>query len=130
MLLTALLTTFYIMMGTFRDLLTFIGIVEYFVFILVVLSLFRLRRYPPSPSHSPPSIDLKPATTVYRTNTLNPVVFCVLSAFLVARGVLVEPKQGVAIVTMLGVGWGVWLWKKKKGGGVAEGERMRRGVDF
>lgn len=131
MLLTALLTTFYIIMGTFRDLLTFIGIVEYFVFILVVLSLFRLRQHPPSStSHSPPSIDLKPATTTYRTNTLNPVVFCVLSAFLVARGVLVEPKQGVAVVMMLGVGWGAWLWKKREGPGVAERERMRGGVDF
>ncbi|KAI9769479.1 MAG: Y+L amino acid transporter [Geoglossum simile] len=131
MLLTALLTTFYIMMGTFRDLLTFIGIVEYFVFILVVLSLFRLRRHPPSSLlHSPTFVDFNPPATVYRTHTLNPVVFCVLSAFLVVRGVLVEPKQGAAVVVMLGVGWGVWLWKERKGGGASGRARMRRSADL
>ncbi|KAH0555984.1 hypothetical protein GP486_006072 [Trichoglossum hirsutum] len=130
MLLTALLTTLYIMMGTFRGLLIFIGLLEYFVFTLVVLSLFRLRRHSPPPSHSHSSAGPKPVATVYRTRTLNPVVFCTLSTFLVARGVLVEPTQGVAIVVMLGVGLGVWMWKERKGGGVAERRRTRSGVDF
>jgi hypothetical protein len=112
MLLTALLTTFYIMIGTFRDLLTFIGIIEYCVFFFVVLSLFRLRQLSSS-SLPPQSPTLPAATRIYRTSTFNPVVFCVLSAFLVARGVLAEPKQGLAIVIMLACGWGIWLWKSR-----------------
>jgi hypothetical protein len=57
MLLTALLTCVYILTGTFRSLLTFIGITEYLIFLLTVLAIFRLRLHPPpscSPAVNPP----------------------------------------------------------------------------
>jgi solute carrier family 7 (L-type amino acid transporter), member 6 len=122
MLLTALLTCVYILSGTFRGLLTFIGITEYLIFILTVLALFRLRLRPPPPApSSSPSIKLGSAT-IYRTNTVNPVVFCVLSVFLVARGVVTEPAQGGAIIAVVVVVWALWLWR---GGGVCSGRDSR-----
>jgi solute carrier family 7 (L-type amino acid transporter), member 9/15 len=85
MLLTALLTCVYILTGTFRSLLTFIGITEYLIFLLTVLAIFRLRLHPP-PSSSPA---VKPAiATIYRSNVANPIVFCVLSVLLVGTGVV------------------------------------------
>jgi hypothetical protein len=87
MLLTALLTCVYILTGTFRSLLTFIGITvtEYLIFLLTVLAIFRLRLYPP-PSSSPA---VKPAiATIYRTNVANPILFCVLSVLLVGTGMV------------------------------------------
>jgi len=115
MLLNALLASVYIMMGTFRSLLTFIGITEYLIFVVTVLALFRLRMYPP-PSQ-PPSLypTVKPSTTViYRTNTVNPVVFCILSALLVGRGVVTEPAQGAALILVFGILWVIWRWKKRR----------------
>lgn len=112
MLLTALLTCVYILSGTFRGLLTFIGITEYLIFILTVLALFRLRLHPPPPApSSSPSVKLASAA-IYRTNTVNPVVFCVLSVFLVGRGVVTEPAQGGAIIAVLVAVWVLWLWKE------------------
>jgi hypothetical protein len=85
MLLSALLTCVYILTGTFRSLLAFIGITEYLIFLLTVLAIFRLRLHPP-PSCSPA---VKPAiATIYRTNVANPIVFCVLSVFLVGTGMV------------------------------------------
>jgi solute carrier family 7 (L-type amino acid transporter), member 6 len=112
MLLTALLTSAYTLTGTFRGLLTFIGITEYFIFIFTVLALFRLRLGLPPPPDSP-SPAVKPAIApIYRTYTVNLVVFCVLSVFLVVRGVVTEPGQGGAIMGVLGVLWVFWRWKE------------------
>jgi L-type amino acid transporter 6 len=121
MLLNALLTSAYILMGTFRGLLTFIGITEYLIFILTVLALFRLRLHPhPSPPSSPPAV--KPVRAmIYRTTTVNPVVFCVLSVFLVLRGVVTEPAQCGALIAVLGVLWVVWRRKERRGMGIGRG---------
>jgi hypothetical protein len=116
MLLMALLTSVYILTGTFHALLTFIGITEYLTFILTVLALFHLRLHPP-PSPPSPLLAVKPtAATIYRTNTVNPVMFCMVTVFLVAKGLVAEPAQGGAIVGVLGVGWGVWRWRKREVG--------------
>jgi hypothetical protein len=111
MLLTALLTSVYVLSGTFRGLLIFIGITEYLIFIFTVLALFRLRLHPPPPPPSPsPSVKLVSAT-IYRTNTINPFVFCVISVLLVGRGVVTEPAQGGAIIAVWVVVWVLWLWR-------------------
>lgn len=131
MLLNSLLTSVYILMGTFRGLLVFIGITEYVIFILTVLALFRLRLHP-APSQPSSPLGVKPAhATIYRTNTVNPVVFCVLSMFLVGRGVMTEPVQGGALIAVLGVLWIFWRRKKRRGMAMGRrGERMTRDVEL
>ena len=115
MLLNALLSTIYIIMGTFRRLLVFISITEYLIFLVTVLALFRLRMTP-TPSLPPsPRPTVRPASAaIYRTNTVNPVVFCILSALLVGRGVVTEPAQGAALIVVLGVLWVIWRWKERR----------------
>lgn len=112
MFLNALLASIYLLLGTFHGLLTFIGITEYLVFIFTVLALFRLR---PSPSPQPSSSLAIPAsgTTAYRVNTVYPVIFCVLSIFLVGRGVITEPLQGAALAAVFGIVWIIWRWKER-----------------
>ena len=129
MLLNALLATVYIIMGTFRSLLIFIGITEYLVFIVTVLALFRLRIRPPpvAPASPPPTIKAT-AAAIYRVNTVNPVIFCVLSALLVGRGVVTEPAQGVALIVVFGVLWVVWQWKERRSPG-AGGAGIGAGTD-
>jgi hypothetical protein len=132
MLLTALLTSVYILAGTFRGLLIFIGITEYFVFIFTVLALFRLRLDPPPPPPDSLSPAVKPAfATIYRTYTGNLVVFCVLSVFLVGRGVVTEPGQGGAIMGIWGVLWLFWRWREWRSMAMGRGrERMRREAEL
>ena len=68
------------------------GISEYFFFFLAVSGLFLLRRKSHSPSR-------------YRTWTLNPGTFCLVSGFLVVRGVLTDPPQGIVLCTLMVIGW-------------------------
>ncbi|KAN0072291.1 large neutral amino acids transporter small subunit 1 [Elaphomyces granulatus] len=113
MLLNAILTSIYVLIGTFRGLLTFVGITEYLIFILTVLALFRLRLHPPTPPSSPMAVKF-PRVTVYRTNIVNPVIFCVLSTFLVGRGVVTEAAQGGALIAVFGLLWVFWWWKERR----------------
>jgi hypothetical protein len=48
------------------------------------------------------------STASYRTYTFNPVVFCVVSGFLVVRGVITDVLQGVAIFSVGALGWLVY----------------------
>jgi hypothetical protein len=132
-ILNALFTSFYILTGTFRGLLTFIGITQYIMFILTILALFRLRLPPPKPLYSPlPAV--KPAPiTIYRTSIINPILFCVLSVFLVGRGIVVEPGQGAAIAVVFGLTWLLWRWKERRGVAARRGrgrERMGAEIEF
>ena len=68
------------------------GISEYFFFLLSVMGLFILRRNTDS-------------TSQYRTWTINPVTFCLVSGFLVVRGLLTDPLQGAALFTLIAIGW-------------------------
>lgn len=113
MLLNAILTSIYILIGTFRGLLTFVGITEYLIFILTVLALFRLRLHPPPTPPSSPMAVKSPRVAVYRTNIVNPVIFCVLSMFLVGRGVVTEVAQGGALIAVFGLLWAFWWWKER-----------------
>ncbi|KAI9858091.1 MAG: Y+L amino acid transporter [Trichoglossum hirsutum] len=52
----------------------------------------------------------------YRTWTLNPLIFCLVSMCLVVRGVIEEPAQGLAIAGFVACGIGAWRWKMRSGG--------------
>lgn len=104
------LASFYIAIGTFNGLITFVGmyatfmprlywpvrptgISEYFFFFLAVLGISRLRSIKPEDPYS------------YRTWTFNPVIFCLVSGFLVLRGIITDAFQASAIFILIIAGW-------------------------
>ena len=114
MLLTAVITSLYILMGTFRSLVVFIGLTECVIYILTVLAVFRLRKNPPSLSPQAPSPPMvSPPTAIYRTNTANPYLFCFVGSVLVGRRIIVEPYQGGALIVVGLVLWVLWLGKSR-----------------
>jgi hypothetical protein len=109
MIFNSLLASFYVMIGTFTFLITFIGmfvpisrcfcadrwaegVSEYLFFFFAVCVVFVLRR---RPGH------LKPD---HRTSSFNPVIFCVVSGFLVLRGIITAPIQGIALIICIFLG--------------------------
>lgn len=115
MLLTSLLTSIYILTGTFRGLLTFIGLIEYLFFVFTVLVLLRLRHTRPAPRSSRFTAQLATSTTSYRTYTANIFIFTGLSFFLVVRGIVTDPQQGGTIIGILGLLYLIWRCKLSKG---------------
>jgi hypothetical protein len=57
---------------------------EFLFYFLSILGIFSIRKEHKIPKQQ-------------RTYTFNPVIFCSLSFFICARGILSEPLQGVAI---------------------------------
>jgi hypothetical protein len=76
------------------------GIADYLFFFLAVLGIYQIRR--------------QDVGTEYRTWTLNPAIFCLLSGFIVLRGVVNDPMQGGVIAALVGIGWMVFRWKYRK----------------
>lgn len=87
-ILSALLATLYILFGSFRALLTLNGLGEYSFFFLTVLGAVILR-------YREPELD-RP----YKTFPVNPVLFVIVSGFVVVRGALFAPVQAIIIVVV------------------------------
>jgi hypothetical protein len=68
------------------------GVSEYLFFFFAACGVFVLRR---RPGH------LKPDN---RTFSFNPVIFCVVSGFLVLRGIITAPIQGIALLFCIFLG--------------------------
>jgi L-type amino acid transporter 6 len=108
MVFNALVASVYVLIGTFGALLTFAGrssqtssiviltmsqgITEYLFFFFAVLGVFILR----TRSHREEAI--------HRTWSLNPVIFCFVSGFLVVRGISTDPLQGLTLLVIILVG--------------------------
>ncbi|KAK6541889.1 hypothetical protein TWF694_007666 [Orbilia ellipsospora] len=93
MLLNAVLSSFFTIVGSFEALIAFYGVAGYSFYFLTVLGLIILRyREPDLP---------RP----YKCWIVTPIVFCCVSLFLVSRGVFGAPVQtgGVVIFVMVGV---------------------------
>jgi L-type amino acid transporter 6 len=71
------------------------GIPEYLFFFLAVLGLYKIRKETGSEQ-------------LYRTWTINPCTFALVSGLLVLRGVISDPAQGGAIALLITVGWVVF----------------------
>jgi hypothetical protein len=54
------------------------------------------------------SIEPGPGPPIYRTFILNPVLYCVLSVFVVARSAVKHPVQGLVIFVFNGIGVAVY----------------------
>lgn len=100
LLMNGMLASFYLIIGSFNGLVTFIGITEYFWFMMSVLGILVLRR----------AEKYQPNGTASRYNTWigNPVIFASVSALLIFRGVVAEPLQGLAILVVGLVGLAVF----------------------
>lgn len=100
-ILTAVLSTFYILFGNFRTLLTLNGLGEYSFFFLAVLGGVILRFREPD-LHRP-----------YKPIILIPAIFILVSGFVVVRGAVFAPVQAIILVAIwvLGV---AYYWIKKR----------------
>ena len=125
LLLNCILVSFYICIGTFNGLVTFVGtqdrlelqqgtqltdlptgIADYLFFFLAVLGIYKIRR--------------AGVSTDYKTWTLSPVIFCFVSGFTVLRGIVTDPLERAAIGALVAVGWIIFKWKFAKKVVVAE----------
>ncbi|KAF4995236.1 hypothetical protein FGRMN_5267 [Fusarium graminum] len=91
-ILSVILASLYILFGSFRALLTLNGLGEYSFFFLTVLGAIILRYREP---------DLE---RPYKTFSINPIVFVVVSGFVVVRGAIFAPTQAIVILAIWGLG--------------------------
>ncbi|KAI0159605.1 amino acid transporter [Xylariaceae sp. FL1272] len=91
-ILSAILSTLYILLGNFRALLTFNGLGEYSFFFLTVLGAIILRFREPDMERP------------YKPFLLVPVIFAVVSGFVVIRGAIFAPVLAIVLIALWLVG--------------------------
>ncbi|KAH0435743.1 amino acid transporter [Colletotrichum camelliae] len=101
LLLSTVLSALYILFGNFRALLTFNGLGEYTFFFLTVLGAVVLRVREPKMRRP------------YKPFVLIPVVFALVSGFVVVRGAIFAPVQAVILIILWLVGLGFY-WARRK----------------
>ncbi|RYP11102.1 hypothetical protein DL764_000260 [Monosporascus ibericus] len=92
LVLSAILSMFYILFGSFRALLTFNGLGEYSFFFLTVLGAIVLRFREPHLQRP------------YKPLLLIPVVFALVSGFVVIRGAIFAPALAVVLIFLWAIG--------------------------
>jgi amino acid transporter len=102
MVLNALLTAGYIVVGEFATLLTFCGVAGYTFYFATVLGLIILRVREP---------DLE---RPYKTWITTPIIFCCVSLFLLSRAVFAKPDQTLLVVAFVIAGLPVYFWRVKR----------------
>ncbi|KAF2471145.1 uncharacterized protein BDR25DRAFT_342499 [Lindgomyces ingoldianus] len=110
MSLNAVLTSIYVLIGSFSTLVTFYGVAGYSFYFLTVLGLIILRVKEPTLERP------------YKTWITTPIIFCCVSLFLLSRAVFAEPVQTLLVVGFMAVGLVVWFaWVGRR-----RGEEKRR----
>ncbi|KAK0727348.1 amino acid permease-domain-containing protein [Lasiosphaeria miniovina] len=99
LVLNALLTTAYILVGEFGTLLTFYGVAGYTFYFLTVLGLIVLRVKEPTLERP------------YRAWITTPIIFCCVSLFLLSRAVFAQPLQTLTVVAFVVAGIPVYFWR-------------------
>ncbi|KAK3308185.1 amino acid permease-domain-containing protein [Chaetomium strumarium] len=99
LVLNALLTTAYILVGEFGTLVTFYGVAGYTFYFLTVLGLIVLRVREPNLERP------------YRTWITTPIIFCCVSLFLLSRAVFAQPLQTLIVVAFVVAGVPVYFWR-------------------
>ncbi|KAJ3561365.1 hypothetical protein NPX13_g8974 [Xylaria arbuscula] len=100
-IMSTVLGALYILLGNFRALLTFNGIGEYSFFFLTVLGAIVLRIREPS------------LRRPYKPFVLIPVIFAVVSGFVVVRGAIFEPVLAAVLIVLWIIG-GVFYWGRRE----------------
>ncbi|OHE92485.1 hypothetical protein CORC01_12203 [Colletotrichum orchidophilum] len=101
LLLSTILSALYILLGNFRALLTFNGLGEYTFFFLTVLGAVILRVREPK------------LRRPYKPFVLIPIVFALVSGFVVVRGAIFAPVQALILLVLWLVGLGFY-WARRK----------------
>lgn len=101
-ILSALIASLYILFGNFRDLLTLNGLGEYSFFFLAVLGAIILRYREPE-LHRP-----------YKTFIVFPLVFVVVSGFVVIRGAVFAPVQAIIIGALWVLGLAYYRSRRRR----------------
>ncbi|KAI2776763.1 amino acid transporter [Daldinia loculata] len=100
-LLSTILSALYILLGNFRALLTFNGLGEYSFFFLTVLGAIVLRFREPG------------LRRPYRPYILVPIIFAVVSGFVVIRGAFFAPVLALVVIIVWIIGLGFY-WVRKR----------------
>lgn len=101
LLLSTVLSALYILLGSFRALLTFNGLGEYTFFFLTVIGAIILR-------YREPELE-RP----YKPFVFIPITFCLVSGFVVIRGAAFAPVQALVLVGLWGLGLYIY-WAQKR----------------
>lgn len=96
LLLSCILSILYILFGNFRALLTFNGLGEYTFFFLTVVGAIVLRFREPNLKRP------------YKPFILIPVIFAIVSGFVVVRGAAFAPVQAIILLVVWIVGAGLY----------------------
>lgn len=107
MLLNAVLTIIYIIVGDFTSLTTFYGISSYLFYFLAVVGLIVLRVREPELERP------------YKCWLVTPIIFCCVSLFLLSRTIFARPLQALIVLAFLAAGLPLYWWQI--------GRRARRG---
>ncbi|KAF5530393.1 large neutral amino acid transporter [Fusarium mexicanum] len=99
LILNAVLTVGYVVVGEFSTLVTFYGVAGYTFYFLTVLGLIILRVREPGL--------IRP----YKTWITTPIIFCCVSLFLLSRAVFAQPFQTIAVVFFVVAGVPVYFWR-------------------
>ncbi|KAK3370185.1 amino acid permease-domain-containing protein [Podospora didyma] len=99
LVLNALLTAAYVLVGEFGTLLTFYGVAGYTFYFFTVLGLIVLRVKEPTLERP------------YRTWITTPIIFCCVSLFLLSRAVFAQPAQTLTVVAFVVAGVPVYFWR-------------------
>ena len=110
MILNALMTALYIVLGEFRTLITFYGVAGYTFYFMTVLGLIVLRIREPNLERP------------YKTWITTPICFCCVSLFLVSRAVVARPWESMIVVAFVLSGVPVYLWRFRRKDGQNEGQ--------
>lgn len=105
-ILSTILSSLYILLGSFRALLTFNGLGEYTFFFLTVVGAVVLR-------YREPGLE-RP----YKPFVLVPVTFALVSGFVVVRGAIFAPGQAVVLFGLWDLGLVFYLarrWVQERG---------------
>ena len=113
MLLNAILTAIYILLGEFDTLITFYGVAGYTFYFLTVLGLIVLRIREPRLERP------------YKTWITTPIIFCCVSLFLVSREVIAQPMQTLIVLAFIVAGIPIYFWRV---GGRDGGRESGRGT--
>ncbi|KAI1339985.1 amino acid transporter [Xylariaceae sp. FL0016] len=104
-ILSTILSALYILLGNFRALLTFNGLGEYSFFFLTVLGAIVLRFREPG------------LRRPYKPFILIPVIFAVVSGFVVVRGAIFAPILAIVLIALWILGllfyWGMKKWEQR-----------------
>lgn len=101
LILSAVLSSFYILLGNFRALLTFNGLGEYTFFFLTVMGAIVLRFREPWLERP------------YKPSLFVPVVFSLVSGFVVLRGAIFAPLQAAILLGLWVLGVVFYLARRR-----------------